>query len=82
MLMYHHSQDHILVSLLLVSQANYAAANAALDAYAAQQAAVGTTTIAVQWGAWSAVGEPRLALPPPPTQIQWLATPEQLPFAM
>ena len=40
-------------------QANYAAANAALDAYAVQQAALGSTTIAVQWGAWSAVGASR-----------------------
>ena len=38
-------------------QANYAAANAALDAYAAQQVARGTAAVAVQWGAWSSVGE-------------------------
>lgn len=42
---------------LLLLQANYSAANAALDAYAAQQAAVGVAAVAVQWGAWSAVGE-------------------------
>lgn len=36
--------------------ANYAAANAALDAYAIEQAGVGCSTLSVQWGAWSAVG--------------------------
>lgn len=36
--------------------ANYAAANAALDAYAAQQSIGGVPMIAVQWGAWSAIG--------------------------
>ena len=36
--------------------ANYAAANAALDAFAIQQAGVGGSTLSVQWGAWSAVG--------------------------
>ncbi|KAK9803914.1 hypothetical protein WJX72_004698 [[Myrmecia] bisecta] len=36
--------------------ANYCAGNAVLDAAAEQQAACGLTTIAVQWGAWSAVG--------------------------
>lgn len=41
----------------IIMQANYAAANAALDAYAAQQAATGVAAVAVQWGAWSAVGE-------------------------
>lgn len=46
-------------------QANYAAANAALDAYAAQQAAIGSTAIAVQWGAWSAVGAHLLAASSP-----------------
>ena len=40
-----------------VVQANYAAANAALDAYAAQQVARGKAAVAVQWGAWSSVGE-------------------------
>ncbi len=49
---------------LYMVQANYAAANAALDAYAVQQAALGSATIAVQWGAWSAVGASRqLPLP-------------------
>jgi KR domain len=43
----------------IVLQANYAAANAALDAYAAQQVARGTAAVAVQWGAWSSVGEAR-----------------------
>lgn len=38
-------------------QANYCAANAALDAFAAQQAAAGSSTVAVQWGAWHSVGE-------------------------
>ena len=36
--------------------ANYAAANAALDAYAIQQSAAGAPVVAVQWGAWNAVG--------------------------
>ena len=40
----------------IAMQANYAAANAALDVLAAEQACTGATTIAVQWGAWSAVG--------------------------
>lgn len=37
--------------------ANYNAANAVLDTFAEQQAATGTLTVAVQWGAWAAVGE-------------------------
>ena len=37
--------------------ANYAAANAVLDAVAAQQALGGARTVAVQWGAWASVGE-------------------------
>ena len=35
-------------------QANYAAANAALDAFAATQAAKGQPIASVQWGAWGA----------------------------
>ena len=35
-------------------QGNYAAANAALEAWAAAQAAQGHQAIAVQWGAWAA----------------------------
>lgn len=35
-------------------QANYAAANAALEAWARGQAACGRVAAAVQWGAWSA----------------------------
>lgn len=38
-------------------QANYAAANAALEAWAGAEAARGGVSTAVQWGAW-AVGEP------------------------
>ena len=38
------------------SHANYAAANAALDAYAVRQSGIGGPTISVQWGAWSAIG--------------------------
>lgn len=37
--------------------ANYAAANAALDAVAQWQATTGAPTVAVQWGAWASVGE-------------------------
>ncbi len=37
--------------------ANYAAANAALDAVAQWQAASGAPAVAVQWGAWASVGE-------------------------
>ena len=37
--------------------ANYAAANAALDAFAHQQATSGVRAVAVQWGAWMSVGE-------------------------
>jgi hypothetical protein len=40
--------------------ANYSAANAALDAFAHQQAATGMRMAAVQWGAWTSVGEWRL----------------------
>ena len=40
----------------LGGHANYAAANATLDAFAAQQAAAGLRTTAVQWGAWACVG--------------------------
>ena len=35
-------------------QGNYAAANAALEAWAATQSARGHATTAVQWGAWAA----------------------------
>lgn len=52
-----HSEHYLRLLLPLPAQANYAAANAALDAFAAQQAAVGVAAVAVQWGAWSAVGE-------------------------
>ena len=38
-------------------QANYAAANAGLDAWAAAQQAAGHPTKAVQWGAWSSTGQ-------------------------
>ena len=38
-------------------QANYAAANAGLDAWAAAQQAAGVVATAVQWGAWSSAGE-------------------------
>ncbi|DBA84018.1 TPA: hypothetical protein ACH3X1_006502 [Trebouxia sp. C0004] len=37
-------------------QANYAAANAGLDAWAAAQQAAGGVATAVQWGAWSSTG--------------------------
>ena len=37
--------------------ANYSAANAAIDAWAHQQAAAGSRAVAVQWGAWTSVGE-------------------------
>ncbi len=37
--------------------ANYAAANSALDAFAAHQTAAGMHTVSVQWGAWLSVGE-------------------------
>ena len=58
--------DPLAVSLLFSSvssiagfsgHANYSAANAALDAFAHQQAAAGVRTAAVQWGAWTSVGE-------------------------
>lgn len=35
-------------------QGNYAAANAALEAWAAGSAAAGQQAVAVQWGAWAA----------------------------
>lgn len=35
-------------------QGNYAAANAALEAWAARHAAGGQLAVAVQWGAWAA----------------------------
>ena len=38
-------------------QANYAAANAGLDAWAAAQQAAGGVATALQWGAWSSTGE-------------------------
>ena len=38
-------------------QANYAAANAGLDAWAAAQQAAGGVATAVQWGAWSSAGK-------------------------
>ncbi len=37
--------------------ANYCAANAAVDALAGHAAARGLPSLAVQWGAWAAVGE-------------------------
>lgn len=39
------------------AHANYCAANAAVDALAGHEAARGLPSLAVQWGAWSAVGE-------------------------
>lgn len=39
---------------------NYCAANATLDVYAKQDALCGLPILAVQWGAWSAVGETAL----------------------
>lgn len=44
--------------------ANYAAANAALDAAAQWQAGTGAPTVAVQWGAWASVGEFASAVAP------------------
>ena len=38
-------------------QANYAAANAGLDAWAAAQQSAGCVAKAVQWGAWSSTGQ-------------------------
>ena len=38
--------------------ADYCAANAAADALAARAAERGSPALAVQWGAWSAVGAP------------------------
>ena len=45
-------------------QGNYAAANAAFEAFTQKQSSVGVPIIAVQWGAW-AVGRvhPRLSAP-------------------
>jgi hypothetical protein len=40
----------------LSAHANYAAANAALDAFAEHQANIGLVATAVQWGAWASVG--------------------------
>lgn len=42
--------------------ANYCAANAAVDALASNDAACGLPSMAVQWGAWAAVGEKLLSL--------------------
>lgn len=39
------------------SHANYAAGNGALDGFADLAAAAGSPLVAVQWGAWSTVGE-------------------------
>ena len=39
---------------------NYCAANATLDVHAKQDAVRGLPTFAIQWGAWSAVGETAL----------------------
>ena len=41
----------------LSAHANYSAANAALDAFAQDHASTGTGPVAVQWGAWAAVGK-------------------------
>lgn len=38
-------------------QANYAAANSTLDAFAINHQATGCPTFSIQWGAWSSVGE-------------------------
>ena len=38
------------------NHANYAGANAALDALAEQHASQGSGVVAVQWGAWASVG--------------------------
>ena len=37
--------------------ANYCAANAAADAIAGEESAKGLTHAAIQWGAWSSIGE-------------------------
>ena len=44
--------------------ANYCAANAAVDAHAAHAAAQGLPSLAVQWSAWSAVGDRSSPGPP------------------
>lgn len=43
--------------------ANYCAANAAVDAIADSQSAMGRPSVAVQWGAWSSVGRALLTIP-------------------
>lgn len=40
------------------NHANYAGANAALDALAVQHCSAGKGTVAIQWGPWASVGKP------------------------
>jgi len=68
-----HLQQHALLQLVLFSsmsallgnrgQANYAAANAALDASVAALCCYGQSSASVQWGAWAGSGMATTALP-------------------
>jgi hypothetical protein len=40
-----------------MGQANYAASNSCIEAFAGDLNQHGTTALAIQWGAWSSVGE-------------------------
>ena len=57
-------------------QANYAAANAALEGWVGAKAAQGTNGLAVQWGAWAAGGHGKYALARPVwwTCFSWLTS--------
>ncbi len=55
-------EQRICISAGFSGHANYCAANASADAIAGAESAKGLPHAAVQWGAWSSVGESQIVL--------------------